>query len=1021
MLLGPPAARSAILFEDDFNQGIPGWTAVKPKGVYWNGPLRWEYDLVHKAIVERSNIYTDYPLISPSAVAPMLINGTIAQAPFTYSARMTAGDCDAFGLVFGYQNETNFYRLYFSGLSRAGFPYRGCTVDRKTNGVWNTLTTPSIAFLYTTGRTFDVTLSVDDLNRATVQIVDDPLGAPTSYMTIRDLPLPTSPNGKIGVMTWGMGGYYPRGFRIQNLVLNPPGLQGDLYGMTNWTPVIPPKANGDAALFGGIREASWFFSANEYGPGGTLTEDSDSYAGSNKVNPADFTGPTLVAGDHTWSNYVVAARIVPHDMQGQGLILRYQDPSNFYRIALAFPEYEPDDLPGGAIGLPGGLSVQKNVNRVYTQIHRDDPVKYTPRLNIPYDLVAQIATNTLNILLVADPDGAPQSYTYGPFHIDGVERGKIGLFSWASLGVEFDRVSVHDGAPLYVSSALGSPSPGRGLTGFEAGQRVNASAGVVSNPPGIRHSVTGWLGSGSVPASGTGSNVVFDIDSLSALQWLWKTEYRLSISNALNGTVIYPPGDWWPAGTNVEITGQPAPGYMFDGWEGDLQSQDCTLRVVMDRPLSLQARFTADSDGDGLPDEWELSYWGNLGQGPADDSDGDGRSNLQEWNNGTDPTSADMLRIECVQTRTHNKPLLTVQNNSGARYDVESCSTLVGAWTTVATNQQADAIPISATSEMNTFLRLAQPQKPAAVPPFAPGSWTLAILPDTQNYAARRPELFNDQTRWIAANKDRYNIKYVLHLGDIVDSDASNQWNAASVALSLLDGVVPYAIAPGNHDYSAFWPVRTTLINSYFPPSRFQAWPTFGGVKEDGKIENSYHLFSAGGADWLVLALEWSPRNATIAWANSIVDRYPDRRVILITHAFLYSDDTRYDWTAKSTNQWWNPHAYSCDYDSDGANDGEELWQKLVKLHPYFTFVFNGHVVNGCAARLASTNDAGHVVHQLLANYQTQALGGGAFLRLLEFRPDGKTVQVKTFSPFSGTYLTDFRNQFMLNLNPPLR
>lgn len=102
----PLAARSAVLFQDELNQGIPGWTAVKPRGVYWNGPLRWEYDLVHRAIVERSNIYTDTPLVSPSAIAPMLINGAVARAPFTYSACTTAGDSDAFGLVFGYQNET---------------------------------------------------------------------------------------------------------------------------------------------------------------------------------------------------------------------------------------------------------------------------------------------------------------------------------------------------------------------------------------------------------------------------------------------------------------------------------------------------------------------------------------------------------------------------------------------------------------------------------------------------------------------------------------------------------------------------------------------------------------------------------------------------------------------------------------------------------------------------------------------------------------------------------------------------
>ena len=49
-----------------------------------------------------------------------------------------------------------------------------------------------------------------------------------------------------------------------------------------------------------------------------------------------------------------------------------------------------------------------------------------------------------------------------------------------------------------------------------------------------------------------------------------------------------------------------------------------------------------------------------------------------------------------------------------------------------------------------------------------------------------------------------------------------------------------------------------------------------------------------------------------------------------------------------------------------------------------------------------------------------KALGGAAFLRLVEFLPDGKTVQLKAYSPLYGTYKTDSQNQFILTLDPPL-
>ena len=48
-----------------------------------------------------------------------------------------------------------------------------------------------------------------------------------------------------------------------------------------------------------------------------------------------------------------------------------------------------------------------------------------------------------------------------------------------------------------------------------------------------------------------------------------------------------------------------------------------------------------DSNGDGIPDWWEFKYFGYVGIDPNADPDGDGFSNLQEYQNGTDPLNAD--------------------------------------------------------------------------------------------------------------------------------------------------------------------------------------------------------------------------------------------------------------------------------------------------------------------------------------------------------------------------------------------
>ena len=48
-----------------------------------------------------------------------------------------------------------------------------------------------------------------------------------------------------------------------------------------------------------------------------------------------------------------------------------------------------------------------------------------------------------------------------------------------------------------------------------------------------------------------------------------------------------------------------------------------------------------DSDGDALPDTWELAHFPDLGQSGEDDAEPDGLTNSQEFNLGTDPNLAD--------------------------------------------------------------------------------------------------------------------------------------------------------------------------------------------------------------------------------------------------------------------------------------------------------------------------------------------------------------------------------------------
>lgn len=311
-------------------------------------------------------------------------------------------------------------------------------------------------------------------------------------------------------------------------------------------------------------------------------------------------------------------------------------------------------------------------------------------------------------------------------------------------------------------------------------------------------------------------------------------------------------------------------------------------------------------------------------------------------------------------------------------------------------------------------------------PAMEEGSFTIVVLPDTQNYSEKFPDNFVAQTKWIAENKAARNVACVLHLGDITNRNTPAEWENAIRAMSLLDDAgLPYVMVPGNHDYSEGGRCtdRTTKLNEYFPLAKrkFTGEDVFGAYdKEPDRAENTYRLFSVGGRDFVAIGLEFGPRRDVVRWANEIAAAHPDREAILLTHAYMYYDDTRYDWEKYGTKQNWNPHSYGvAKATNDDVLDGEELWNELVSRHENFVMTLNGHVLQDGVGRIATPTPAGRDVHQNLVNFQMRPQGGDGWLRLLEFKKDGSTVDVVDYSPTRNQHNTSPQNQFTLTLAKP--
>ena len=257
-------------------------------------------------------------------------------------------------------------------------------------------------------------------------------------------------------------------------------------------------------------------------------------------------------------------------------------------------------------------------------------------------------------------------------------------------------------------------------------------------------------------------------------------------------------------------------------------------------------------------------------------------------------------------------------------------------------------------------------------------------------------------------------INFVLQQGDMTDHNIDKEWKEAAGALNMMDNKLPYAFVMGNHDLGKNSNKRDSeLFNRYFPYDKYSKTRNFGGAFEEGKMDNVWYTFKAAGLKWLILCLEFGPRNSVLDWAGKVVQKHPDHKVIINTHAYMYSDDTR-----MGEGDRWLPQKYGLGKDTgvNAVNNGEQMWDKLVSKYPNILFVFSGHVLNSGIGTLVSTGEHGNKVYQMLANFQDGVKGSNkgqtGFLRIVNIDITKRCVSVETYSPYLKEYRADKRNKF---------
>lgn len=282
------------------------------------------------------------------------------------------------------------------------------------------------------------------------------------------------------------------------------------------------------------------------------------------------------------------------------------------------------------------------------------------------------------------------------------------------------------------------------------------------------------------------------------------------------------------------------------------------------------------------------------------------------------------------------------------------------------------------------------------------GKFSLAVYPDTQNELMVSTDTrLSNRNSYIIDQRDTRDIRYVLHVGDLVNWDTATdtnpndhrQYDWASREMRNLEAArIPWAAAIGNHDSYAVGPTGgsarpgvvtsaalrdTRTFNQYFSVARFG---NIKGTFEPNKVDNAYRVFNAVGKQWLILNLELWPRAEAVAWARQVVTGHPDHNVIVLTHSYVTSSGG-----IDQTNGGY------------GSMSGKYLFDNLIKLYPNIKLVFSGHV-NTSAIR-TDRGVQGNKVVSVLTSFHDNATNQ---VRLVELDSKAGTFRTEIFAPKTG-------------------
>ncbi len=289
--------------------------------------------------------------------------------------------------------------------------------------------------------------------------------------------------------------------------------------------------------------------------------------------------------------------------------------------------------------------------------------------------------------------------------------------------------------------------------------------------------------------------------------------------------------------------------------------------------------------------------------------------------------------------------------------------------------------------------------------------YSFAFVGDTQSLNYRDVTEGNENMsvlyNWIVNNKEKYNIEYVMGLGDITESFNSTaqypyfeaEWQNAKEAISLMDGRTPYSLVIGNHDNSAYLNKTFGVGNAYYNAlmalanTNDEEGRAMAGFFDESKIEDTYRKIEVSGHKYIIFTLRRYAAESKdlLAWIGNVLEENEDYSAIITLHQFMTKDYTILDPLDKNDT---SLQAYE-----------KMLWDDCLSKYENVSMIISGHVDVDDIYSTQLRGDNGNTVTCMLIDGQEidMKIENVGMVAMFYVSADGKVLNVEYLSSIRDT------------------